>query len=334
VSHHVGAPLWLVGAGAMGIEHARALLALDVPFTAIGRSSAAAARFREKTGVDVVEGGLAAALGAHGPPAAAIVSVGVEALHESCAALLDAGVKRLLIEKPAGVDVVEVDDLVARAAQTGAVCHVAYNRRTYASVLRAQELIESDGGVLSVHFEFTELADRVAVLDRPAAVKAAWFFANSVHVVDLAFFFAGAPQTWSAHVQGGTSFHPAASRFVGSGVTARGALFSYCANWDSGGRWGVEVMTPKRRLILRPLEELAEQKRGEIPVAAVPLGDNPELGAKPGVRRMLERWWSSQSSSPSSTLPTSTLPTLTEHARFFRDTLEPMLRGTARAGAP
>lgn len=324
MSHHVAGaadPLWLVGAGAMGIEHARALLALGVPFVAIGRGAAGAARFRDKTGHDVVEGGLAAALVARGAPLAAIVSVGVEALHETCVALLDAGVRRLLIEKPAGVDVVEVEDLAARAARAGAVCHIAYNRRSYASVLRAQELIAEDGGVLSVHFEFTELADRVAALDRPAAVKSAWFFANSVHVVDLAFFFAGAPADWTAHVQGGTAFHPAGSRFVGSGTTTRGALFSYCANWDSGGRWGVEVMTPKRRLILRPLEELAEQKRGEIPVAPVSLDAHlaPERGQKPGVVRMLEGWWSAGS--------TSTLPTLQEHAQFFRATLEPMLRG-------
>ncbi|HEY1097942.1 MAG TPA: gfo/Idh/MocA family oxidoreductase, partial [Myxococcota bacterium] len=111
--------------------------------------------------------------------------------------------------------------------------------------------------------------------------------------------------------------HPAASRFVGAGVTDRGATFSYGANWESGGRWGVEVMTPRRRLVLRPLEELVEQRRSEIPLTPVALDIDAEGGCKPGVRHMLQTWLAG----------TPTSPTIDEHAAFFAGVLEPMLRG-------
>lgn len=308
--------VWIVGVGPMGVEHARALQALQQPFVAVGRASTSAASFAERTGVTAHSGGLEGLL-AQGTPSHAIVAVGVPELALVTHALIAAGTKNILVEKPAGTSAVEVDALRDAAAAVGAKVHIAYNRRTYASVLRAREIIEADGGVSSLHFEFTEFADRVGPSKSPEAVKAAWFFANSSHVVDLAFFLAGAPRAWSAWSAGGLSWHPSGSRFVGAGITDRDALFSYGANWESGGRWGVEVMTPRRRLLLRPLEELSQQLRSEVAITPVALDVEAEGGCKPGVREMLRAWLTG----------TSTLPTLAEHAVFFTSVLEPILRG-------
>ena len=52
--------------------------------------------------------------------------------------------------------------------------------------------------------------------------------------------------------------------FSGAGISISGALFSYQANWQSAGRWSVEILTKKNRLILCPLEELKVQKRGVL----------------------------------------------------------------------
>ena len=40
-----------------------------------------------------------------------------------------------------------------------------------------------------------------------------------------------------------------AALVAGAGVTENGALFSYHANWEAPGRWSVEIMTKKRRLM-------------------------------------------------------------------------------------
>jgi predicted dehydrogenase len=308
--------VWIVGVGPMGVEHARALQALQEPFVAVGRSVESTSRFAERTGVVAEAGGLERSL-LQGAPSHAIVAVGVPELFQVTSALISAGTQHILVEKPAATTAAEVHALRDAAAAVGAHVHIAYNRRTYASVRRAREIIDEDGGVSSLHFEFTEFADRVGPSKSPEAVKAAWFFANSSHVVDLAFFLAGAPRAWSAWSAGGLSWHPSASRFVGAGVTERDALFSYGANWESGGRWGVEVMTPRRRLLLRPLEELSQQLRSEVAITPVLLDVEAEGGCKPGVREMVRAWLAG----------TSTLPTIAEHAVFFTQVLEPMLRG-------
>ncbi len=308
--------VWIVGVGPMGIEHARGLQSLQLPFVAIGRSAASAAVFAARTGVSARQGGLEREL-AGDVPVHAIVAVGVTELASVTHALIAAGAAHILVEKPAGTSAAEIQDLRAAASAAGTTVHVAYNRRTYASVLRAKHIIDEDGGVASMHFEFTEFADRVGASNSPDAVKAAWFFANSSHVVDLAFFLAGAPREWSAWSAGGLPWHPRGSRFVGAGITDRDALFSYGANWESGGRWGVEVMTPRRRLLLRPLEELSQQLRCEVAVTGVEIAADAEGGCKPGVRAMLRRWLAGDSS----------LPTIGEHAVFFATVLEPILRG-------
>jgi hypothetical protein len=156
----------------------------------------------------------------------------------------------------------------------------------------------------------------VAPLQKAPGVKEAWFFGNSSHVVDLAFFLGGLPATWARFSAGSLPWHPRASRFAGAGVTDRGALFDYTANWESGGRWGLEVMTARRRLIFAPLEELAEQLPASVAITKV---DVPAAypGTKPGVATMLAEWLDGR----------STMPTIAAHAAFFRDVLEPMLQG-------
>ena len=47
----------------------------------------------------------------------------------------------------------EFEDLVRATSEKEANVFVAYNRRFYASVLKAQEIIEEDGGVTSFNFE-------------------------------------------------------------------------------------------------------------------------------------------------------------------------------------
>ena len=88
--------------------------------------------------------------------------------------------------------------------------------------------------------------------------------ANSTHVVDLAFFLGGAPEKISSYVGGKLDWHPNGSIFSGAGITKNNTLFSYNANWEAPGRWGVEVITNKSRLILRPLEKLQIQKIGNL----------------------------------------------------------------------
>jgi predicted dehydrogenase len=249
----------VVGAGSMARVYAAALQRLDVPFEVVGRSRANCERFEEATGVHARAGGVEAYVAGRTAPEAAIVAVDVASLATTTCTLLRHGVVRLLVEKPGALHTDELEAMAAEAGSTGAEVRIAYNRRYYASVRRARELIEGDGGPRTCHFDFSEIPERVLAAGHPPEVLERWFLANSSHVVDLAFHLAGEPASLHAERSGSLPWHPSGSRFAGAGATDRGALFTYRADWSAPGSWCVEVTTPRRALVLRPLERLAER---------------------------------------------------------------------------
>lgn len=275
--------LWLIGAGVMAQDYAKVLKSLGAGFSVIGRSAASAERFEAATGLPARQGGLSDALQTLGAPKHAIVAVGVEQLATIAMALIRAGTRRLLVEKPGGLDTAEVSALAQAAASHGAEVWIAYNRRFYASTDMARRLIEEDGGVTSCAFEFTEWSHVIAPLVKAPGVKEAWFLANSTHVVDLAFHLCGFPADWKAWHGGSLSWHPSSARFCGAGVTRRGVFFSYQADWEAPGRWGLEVLTRRRRLILRPMEQLQVIPLGSVKAEAVELDDHLDKEFKPGL---------------------------------------------------
>jgi predicted dehydrogenase len=234
--------LWLIGAGPMARDYARVLKSLGRDFEVVGRGPESAREFESALAHPVRQGGLERALAEAPAPSEAIVAVGVEQLAETATRLVAAGTRRILVEKPAGLDSSQIRAVQQAAAGRRAAVYVGYNRRFYASTRRAREMIAEDGGATSCVFEFTEWSHKIAPLGKPAAVKAAWFLANSTHVVDLAFHLCGRPRDWQPWRDGSLAWHPAAARFCGSGVTEQGVLFSYHADWEAPGRWGVEVL--------------------------------------------------------------------------------------------
>lgn len=275
--------LWLIGAGTMAQDYARVLVGLGEDFEVIGRSATSAAKFELDTGRPVRRGGLSAALAVHGAPDHAIVAVGVEHLAEVAIELIEAGTRRVLLEKPGGLNTKEIRTLQNRAVKHGANVLIAYNRRFYASTATARNLIAEDGGATSCTFEFTEWSHVIAPLTKGTGVKEAWFLANSTHVVDLAFHLCGFPQDLQCWHGGSLSWHPSAARFCGSGITGQGVFFSYNADWEAPGRWGVEVLTRKRRFIFRPMEQLQVIPLGSVKMDAVELDDRLDKDFKPGL---------------------------------------------------
>jgi len=281
-------PVLLIGAGKMAVEYARVLTALRHPFVVVGRSADSTQQFTAKTGAAASKGGLKSWLpGRHVIPAYAIAAVDVEQLAGVVELLLRQGVKKILVEKPGGLHAGEICRLSSLAAREEADVFVAYNRRFYASVKRARELIDVDGGVRSFSLEFTELSKQVEALELSSVLKANWLLANSTHVIDLAFHLGGTPTRLSCFSAGSTSWHPAAAIFAGAGTTLEGALFTYRADWGSLGRWSIEILTSKRRLFLCPLEELQEQIKPLGEKRKLNFDDRLDRDFKPGLYRMI-----------------------------------------------
>ncbi len=275
--------IWLIGAGPHAQEYAKVLLALGREFLVIGRGPGSAAAFEAVTGRPVLSYGMQQALQSLPIPDCAIVAVSFEQLCNVSLALIEAGVKRILLEKPGGLNAGELQKIASAAALKGAEVVIAYNRRFYAATRAARELMEEDGGPVSCQFEFTEWSHTIAPGPFLPEVKAAWLIANSSHVIDLAFHLCGLPAEWKHWHAGSLDWHPSSSRFCGAGITERGVLFSYNADWEAPGRWALEVLTRKRRLIFKPMEQLQVNLLTSVKVEPVHIDDAHDRQFKPGL---------------------------------------------------
>lgn len=274
--------IWIIGAGTIAQEYAKIVTALGYDYIAIGRGSEKAEIFRQALHHDVIEGGLENYIATQPElPEYAIVATNLSSLSATCHALMDYGVRNILCEKPGFLFPEDCAAVAKKAESTHTHLYLAYNRRYFASTLAAENIITEDGGIKSFNFEFTEWGHVIEKLNKPEADLQNWFYANSTHVVDLAFFLGGIPAEWNAFAGGKLSWHTPAV-FAGAGITDNGALFSYQANWAAPGRWGVELLTAKHRLYLRPMEQLQIQEIGSVAINPVAIDDALDKQYKPG----------------------------------------------------
>lgn len=259
--------IWLIGTGYMAIEYAKVLIALNIDFIVIGRGEENVQKFNNETNIMPIVGGLSNFL-AQQPalPDAVINAVGINNLTSSTIALLRYGVSNILLEKPGVGYPEEIKSIALLARSKNANVLLAYNRRFYASVIKAKELIAADGGVTSFHFEFTEWSHVISQLNMHPAVHHNWLLGNSTHIIDTAFYLCGLPKEMTCYNSGSLDWHPSGSRYSGAGMTESNALFSYIANWESPGRWNLEIMTPKHRYIFKPMEKLQVMNFGSVAV--------------------------------------------------------------------
>lgn len=281
--------IWLIGSGPMAIEYYKVLSEMNLSVSVIGRSTASAEAFKDATQKDVITGGLARHIDQQPlVPDAAIVSVSVDQLASTTITLISYGVKKILLEKPGGISSEEITELAEYAEKYNASVVIAYNRRQYASVEKAKEMIKEDGGVTSFNFEITEWSHVIKNHQKNAKIMETWFIGNTTHVIDTAFYLGGIPKDIAAISKGSLPWHPASSNYVGSGISDSGALFSYRGNWESPGRWGIELLTRKRKYILCPMEQLHIQEIGSISVEKVDIDDSLDISFKPGLYKQVQ----------------------------------------------
>jgi len=296
----------LVGAGYMAMEYAKVLKSLKKSFLVVGRSEESALDFEKATGVSAAAGGIENwlkqenHLGARllSQLRAAIIATNEDQLGLSARLLIQRGVKSILLEKPGGLNRTDLEKTKKLATEKKVEIFVAFNRRFYASTFKAQEIIKKDGEATSFKFDFTERSNLIEKSDKSVAVKREWLLANSSHVIDLAFFLGGKPKKINSYKTGKLNWHPNGSIYAGSGISQSGALFSYHANWESAGRWEIEIMTPKHKLIFKPLEQLQIQKIGSMAVKELPINDKLDMEFKPGLYRLVKSFLTDQKNLP------------------------------------
>lgn len=275
----------LIGTGPMALDYAKVLLAQGKIFKVIGRGIQSSLIFEKNCGIKPIIGGIDLYLKNNilKSNTSCIIATGTEILMPILKKIVLAGANKVLIEKPAAISIEELLENETFLKPFSEKVYIAYNRRFYASVIEAKKLIEEDGGLKSMHFEFTEWAHKIEPLEKAPGVKENWFFANSTHVVDLAFNLAGKPSDWKAFNKGGDIYWHKKTNFAGAGITENDVLFSYLSNWESAGRWGIELMTNKKRIYLKPLEGIDIQLKGSIQIELHLYDDSLDKNYKPGI---------------------------------------------------
>lgn len=275
----------LIGCGQMSIEYCKVLKDMRKKFVIVGRGKTSASKFEEATNIKVYGEGLENYLKNHPIPNYAIVVVGINQLPEISLTLIKAGIKNILIEKPGAININFLLKINRRVQISKSKIWIAYNRRFNSSTIKLKELISKDGGISSLFFEFTELSHKIKKLSTSTNIKNKWLIANSSHVIDLAFHLIGMPNPNIFHVsqQGGIDWHPSSSIFMGCGKSITNIPFSYHADWNCPGRWGITVMTQKNTYILKPLEKLKIISKNNFDPKEYKLDDNIDKIFKPGL---------------------------------------------------
>ena len=275
--------IWLIGSGQMAIEYFKVLKKLNINFRVLGRGILTAKKFKKITNCEVELGGIKANIKKFGTPKYAIVTVDADQLKNVAKDLISAGTRNILLEKPGALNIEELKKLIKISKRKQNKILIAYNRRFYSSIIKAKKIINKDGGLKSIFFDFTEYSKKIKNLRISKIVKNKWVISNSSHVIDLAFYLGGKPKFWNYYHDGKIDWHPSSSRFCGAGISNKEVIFSYLSDWQSPGRWGIELFTYKRKLILRPMEKLQETKKEFSHIKNINFSNNLDIEFKPGL---------------------------------------------------
>jgi hypothetical protein len=196
-------------------------------------------------------------------------------------------IKNILVEKPGGDNLSEIQKINKLSKLKNLKIYIGYNRRFYETILFLKKKIVQDKGIISANFSFTEWTDKILKLKYENDIYRKWFYFNSLHILDLVFYLIGWPK--KINCLSGKNLSPfTKSTFVGSGITKKNIFFSYHSNWNSAGRWSINIYTKKNRIILSPLEKVLIQKKNHIVVEEKKFKKKYDDKFKPGIGYMLE----------------------------------------------
>lgn len=255
----------IIGAGWMAQQYCKALSTMKIKdVTVISRREESARRCCENYKYKPLYGGYQKNLPKLRPFDLVIIALPVHELYPAAICAINCGNKNILVEKPGSLYSSVLKSWAEQIKTTDVRIRIAYNRCVYPSLWKLKECLQEDGGILSCFYTFTEWIHKINFNNNQPEVYKRWGIANSLHVIGMAHYLIGMPREISTYRSGALSWHPSGSKFAGSGITEKGILFSYHADWDSAGRWGIEIMTSKYAYRLIPLEELYRCRKGSI----------------------------------------------------------------------
>jgi predicted dehydrogenase len=192
----------------------------------------------------------------------------------------------VLLEKPAGYNFADAEDILAAAHTRNRRVFVALNRRHYSSTQAVLSDLKVQPGQRFIRVQDQE--DQISALKagQPKIVVDNWMYANSIHVIDY-FLMLGRGKVCA--VEPIIPWNPDEPRYVAAKVSFdSGDIGLYEGIWNGPGPWAVSVNTPEKRWEMRPLEQAAFQIAGRRNLEYVE--SHPwDTQFKPGLRLQAEK---------------------------------------------
>lgn len=274
----------IIGAGGMAREHIRAFQASGVSVTGIcSRTLAKAEALATEFGINAVCDD-AQTLRERSQAELVVVAVPELAANSIAKAVFREN-WAVLLEKPAGYDLADAEDIVKAAAGRAAPVYVGFNRRFYSSVMTTLTDLDSRSEHRFVHVQDQQSFAEARRYNHPEPVVEKFMYANSIHVIDMLRVFCRGEVTSVNPVmpwQGAKTEVVLAHVKFDSGDAAL-----YEGIWQGPGPWTCAVSTPNRRWMLQPLERASFQNLNERKVNPVE-PDPVDVSHKAGFIRQAE----------------------------------------------
>jgi len=192
----------------------------------------------------------------------------------------------ILLEKPAGCNFADAEDIEAAARSRNRRVFVALNRRHYSSTQTVLSDLKKLTGQRFIQVQDQEDQASALQAGQPKTVVDNWMYANSIHLIDY-FLMLGRGKICA--VESIIPWNPNEPRYVLAKVSFdSGDVGLYEGIWSGPGPWAVSVNTPDKRWEMRPLEQAAFQIAGQRKIETVEshLWDTK---FKPGLRLQAEK---------------------------------------------
>lgn len=201
-------------------------------------------------------------------PDAIIVCVSFDQIYTVSKVLIPYKIP-MLIEKPAGTSVTELEELTDLTEKHGTIVQVALNRRHYSVIQQALKDMGGTDKITSVSIEWSEDPDK-GIRTRKYTDKQVeqLIYANSIHGIDTLLYLAGTLAEESIYTKKIDSKFRCMMQL--SGISNTGKLIHFSSSWNNFVPWRIVISATDSRYVFAPLETCIKYNSVSEPINIEP----------------------------------------------------------------
>ena len=159
-----------------------------------------------------------------------------------------------LIEKPVGIDFKESQKILKLKKNRFFFPFIALNRRFYSSILNSIKILNKDSSRRIINIFDQENIVLAKLAGQPNKVLKNWMYANSIHMIDLIYFFGRGRIIKISKISKDNYLKDGS---VACKITfSSGDIIYYSSLWNRPAPWSIEISTKNYFVNLKPIEKI------------------------------------------------------------------------------